>query len=213
METDRENSIDSPSIDRPKITALSHSRIYKKCLYQNLRSARGQQAACYQHDGAIHEVMMRLGELRRKNANTRIRRFQLTGRTGLNTLRAEPDLRNYTTFNAKEVVGPMNHVKRFFRYVFWMILTATVAWIVRKMFQHAATKSGANLHAAANPTVAVQGAKTLFRDPVCGTYIAETISYSLLDSGENLHFCSRDCMERYQRELRVRGAGRLAAGA
>jgi YHS domain-containing protein len=110
----------------------------------------------------------------------------------------------------------MNQMKRFCRYVFGAMVTALLVWMVRKMFQRATGVRGTNGRGAARPAVAADGTKALFRDPVCGTYVAESISYLLTQGRENLHFCSRDCMERYQRDLRARddrGAGRLAAGA
>jgi YHS domain-containing protein len=92
----------------------------------------------------------------------------------------------------------MKSVQRFFRYVFWAVVTAAIAWIVRKAFQRAAEHSSGNARAMVQPTAATQRPKALVRDPVCGTYVAEDISYSLIQGGENLHFCSRDCAEKYR---------------
>jgi len=39
--------------------------------------------------------------------------------------------------------------------------------------------------------------KPLFRDPVCGTFVAAEISYPLELDGESLHFCSAECRDRY----------------
>lgn len=84
------------------------------------------------------------------------------------------------------------------------------------MFHRVAAQSGVNTHKRAAANVAVHGPKALFRDPVCGTYVAEDISYLLTQSAEDLHFCSRDCMERYQHDFRARhdrGSNQLAPGA
>jgi|SRR5690242_18386158 YHS domain-containing protein len=39
------------------------------------------------------------------------------------------------------------------------------------------------------------------RDPVCGTFVSTELPYSLKRGSETLHFCSRECLERYQREV------------
>jgi YHS domain-containing protein len=111
----------------------------------------------------------------------------------------------------------MKYLERFLRYIFWVVVTASIAWIVKKAFQRAAEaqRPGA-VRGRVEPSVTAAKAKALFRDPVCGTYVAEDISYLLEQGKETLHFCSRDCMEHYQRDLRSeddRAANRLAAGA
>lgn len=88
-----------------------------------------------------------------------------------------------------------------------MVVTAAIAWFVKKAIQRAAEERRpeavrGRVEAAA-PAVKT---KALFRDPVCGTYVAEDISYSLMQGGKGLHFCSRDCMERYR--LTERGSYR-----
>lgn len=111
----------------------------------------------------------------------------------------------------------MKYLERFFRYVFWFVVTASIAWLVKKAFQRAAEgqRSGA-VRRPVEPGASASKTKALFRDPVCGTYVAEDISYLLEQGTETLHFCSRDCMEHYQRDLHTgdgRAANRLAAGA
>jgi YHS domain-containing protein len=93
----------------------------------------------------------------------------------------------------------MKSAQRFFRCVFWAVVTAAIAWIVKKAFQRAAgTQQRQSAHGRVQPDVATQRPKPLVRDPVCGTYVAEDISYSLTQDGESLHFCSRDCAEKYR---------------
>ena len=100
----------------------------------------------------------------------------------------------------------MKYVERFFRYVFWVVVTATIAWVAKQAFQRAARQSG-TAGPQFEPRAPMAKAKELFRDPVCGTYVAEDFGYSLMQGNENLHFCSRDCMEHF------RAGSRLAAGA
>jgi YHS domain-containing protein len=102
----------------------------------------------------------------------------------------------------------MKYLERFFRYVFWLVVTASVAWIVRKAFQRAVEAQRPEAaHGPIEPGVPAPKTRALFRDPMCGTYVAEDISYLLEQGRETLHFCSRDCMEHY------RAGNRLAAGA
>lgn len=115
----------------------------------------------------------------------------------------------------------MRYLERFLRYIFWVAVTAAAAWFVKKLFVSVARKSASA--AAPRPGSAMLKPKTLFRDPVCGTYVAEEVSQRLAsgEDNQNLHFCSRECMEHYRREHRanvaesgsVREGGRVAAGA
>ncbi len=36
------------------------------------------------------------------------------------------------------------------------------------------------------------------RDPVCGMFVSTDLSHRLKRDGETLHFCSRECLERYK---------------
>jgi YHS domain-containing protein len=38
------------------------------------------------------------------------------------------------------------------------------------------------------------------RDPVCGMFVSTELSHCLVRGSETLHFCSRECLERYQKE-------------
>ena len=38
------------------------------------------------------------------------------------------------------------------------------------------------------------------RDPVCGIFVSTEVSYRVTEEGETLHFCSRECLERYRKE-------------
>ncbi|MFZ0212428.1 MAG: hypothetical protein WBE20_15075 [Candidatus Acidiferrales bacterium] len=109
---------------------------------------------------------------------------------------------------AREIAAEvrLKFLGRFFRYIFWIVVTAGITWLVRKMFQQAMRTSVGSPRGPVRvePPAAPQ---QLFRDPVCGTYVAENISHSLVQGSQTLHFCSRNCIEQY------RAADRLAAGA
>jgi len=96
-------------------------------------------------------------------------------------------------------------------------MTAAIAWIAKKIFTNAAKRNVGTPRATQQSGAELPKAKKLFRDPVCGTYVAEDISqtFSSSQSSEKLHFCSRDCMEAYQREHATENSGndRVAAGA
>ncbi|HLY62907.1 MAG TPA: hypothetical protein VKV95_19350 [Terriglobia bacterium] len=38
------------------------------------------------------------------------------------------------------------------------------------------------------------------RDPVCGMFVSTELSHRLNDGGQTLHFCSRECLEQYQKK-------------
>jgi YHS domain-containing protein len=48
-----------------------------------------------------------------------------------------------------------------------------------------------------SPRRTVEG--RMARDPVCGTFVSTDLSQRLDQGGETLHFCSRDCRERYEK--------------
>ena len=37
------------------------------------------------------------------------------------------------------------------------------------------------------------------RDPVCGMFVSTEVSYRLEEEGRVLHFCSKSCMETYEK--------------
>jgi len=39
------------------------------------------------------------------------------------------------------------------------------------------------------------------RDPVCGMFVSTELSHRLARGSETLHFCSHECLERYQKEM------------
>jgi len=39
------------------------------------------------------------------------------------------------------------------------------------------------------------------RDPVCGMFVSTELSHRLVRGSKTLHFCSRECLERYQKEM------------
>lgn len=100
----------------------------------------------------------------------------------------------------------MKFLGRMFRYVAWFVFAAAIAWLLKRLFAPAVQRQAG----AANARTGVNAApspKLLYRDPVCGSYVAEEISYPWVQGSETLHFCSRECLEHY------RAGERIAAGA
>jgi YHS domain-containing protein len=54
-------------------------------------------------------------------------------------------------------------------------------------------------HPSAQPNQ-VRVGKTA-RDPVCGMFVSTELSHCLVRGSETLHFCSPECLERYQKEM------------
>ena len=38
------------------------------------------------------------------------------------------------------------------------------------------------------------------RDPVCGMFVSTELSHQLRRGTDTLHFCSRECLEKYQKD-------------
>jgi len=38
------------------------------------------------------------------------------------------------------------------------------------------------------------------RDPVCGMFVSTEVSHRLKEGGHVIHFCSKNCMERYEKQ-------------
>jgi len=47
-------------------------------------------------------------------------------------------------------------------------------------------------------TVAHRG--EMARDPVCGIFVSTEVSHRLRRGTETVHFCSRECLEKYQKD-------------
>ncbi len=49
----------------------------------------------------------------------------------------------------------------------------------------------------APPREPIQAGGELKKDPVCGTYVSVAASFTRTVNGEVLHFCSKECSDRY----------------
>lgn len=39
------------------------------------------------------------------------------------------------------------------------------------------------------------------RDPVCGMFVSTELSQQLRRGNDTLHFCSRECLEKYEKDI------------
>jgi len=91
------------------------------------------------------------------------------------------------------------------RYVFELIL----AWLVwrfiggalQQLFGPRPNTSDPQIYG--DPSKARRPAVTgeMARDPVCGMFVSTELSQRLHHHGQTLHFCSRECMDRYQKKV------------
>lgn len=89
----------------------------------------------------------------------------------------------------------MTFIARMLRYLFWVLVVSWAASILRRIVRNMAG-AAPNAH----PDMDVRNdavAGKLVRDPVCGMHLAEGLAIPLSEGGELLHFCSRDCREKY----------------
>jgi YHS domain-containing protein len=87
-----------------------------------------------------------------------------------------------------------------------IFLLATVRMLygaLRHLF--APRKAAAGRGSASRPTAAqAQGAQgEMARDPVCGMFVSTEVSHRLKWRGQTLHFCSAECLEKYQDQSRA----------
>jgi YHS domain-containing protein len=57
------------------------------------------------------------------------------------------------------------------------------------------------LASRSTPSPAAPKVEETFRDPVCGTYVAEADAVIGRHEEERIHFCSMDCLEKYRDQL------------
>lgn len=106
----------------------------------------------------------------------------------------------------------MNFLGRVVRFLFWLLVfswgVALLRGVARWLMRDAATNTG---QPAAPGVSKEEGnsamtARRLVRDPVCGIHVAEELAIPLGEGGEQVHFCSEECREKY-----LQGARRMAA--
>ncbi len=99
----------------------------------------------------------------------------------------------------------MNFLARIVRFLFWLLV---VSWGLRLLRRIVGSMLRNDQPSAPQTTDSADGipassaARRLVRDPVCGMHVDETLSISLREGGELLHFCSPACRDAYAVNVR-----------
>jgi YHS domain-containing protein len=91
---------------------------------------------------------------------------------------------------------------RLLLYLFDLIVVTIIGWILARIAQRLFGNPTVGPRAPrprtprGNSQSAIAGETA--RDPVCGMFVSTELSHQLRRDGETLHFCSRECLERFQ---------------
>jgi YHS domain-containing protein len=95
-----------------------------------------------------------------------------------------------------------------FRAIFYLLLTVVVITVLKSIVGIVlkgvaeAMKPGSTAPGpASRPANQVPLTGELKKDPVCGTYIAAASSIQEKVGGQTVHFCSRECRDKYVASL------------
>ena len=87
-------------------------------------------------------------------------------------------------------------------YVFNLVFVVLVGWIVSRILQHVMgggnPRPGGPNNFPTPPRQVVHGETA--RDPVCGMFVSTEVSHRLERDGRMLHFCSPECLKKFQSE-------------
>ena len=86
-------------------------------------------------------------------------------------------------------------------YLFDLIFIYVVGWIIRRILQGPSrgAPSGSRRVPRREASPSLKGETA--RDPVCGMFVSTEVSHRLKRGNETLHFCSQECLNRYQAEV------------
>jgi YHS domain-containing protein len=94
---------------------------------------------------------------------------------------------------------------RLLAYLFDLIVVYVVARLLRRTFwQLFGTAQNPSAGSASRPGAGPRSAREtsggeMARDPICGMFVSTELSHRLNDRGQTLHFCSQECLARYQK--------------
>jgi YHS domain-containing protein len=112
------------------------------------------------------------------------------------------DPRSHESGHPEGAHGRLIESMRLLAYLFdlivFVVIGRLVALIIQRLFgQPQSPQPGPRSGAAQGQTRPGETA----RDPVCGMFVSTELSVPLKENGRVLHFCSRECLERYQKEV------------
>jgi len=83
----------------------------------------------------------------------------------------------------------------FVEFVFPLLLFLFVRSILRNFLRGGRAPQRTQRFPQTEPTVSAGG--ELKKDPVCGTYVSTAASVTGTVRGETVHFCSKECRDKY----------------
>jgi YHS domain-containing protein len=90
---------------------------------------------------------------------------------------------------------------RLLLYLFNLIFVIFIGWVLnrvlRSLFGTLPKRGGSRSTPRGGSAPVIEGQTE--RDPVCGMFVSTELSHRLTRGKETLHFCSRECLERYQK--------------
>ena len=81
------------------------------------------------------------------------------------------------------------------RILFPLLLFWLLRSVLKSLFADSSPRVPQNRASEVPPTTAVGELK---KDPVCGTYVSTGASLTRSVNGEVLHFCSKECRDKYR---------------
>jgi YHS domain-containing protein len=88
---------------------------------------------------------------------------------------------------------------RFLLYLFNLIFVVFIGWVLNRVFRGlfgtSPGRGGSRSVPRGGSARVIEGQTE--RDPVCGMFVSTELSHRLTRGKETLHFCSRECLERY----------------
>src|SRR5271169_2396466 len=86
-----------------------------------------------------------------------------------------------------------------FDFIVVVILGRLLNRVMRSFFGTPPGQSGGSRPAPSRNQAPMASGQTA-RDPICGMFVSTEVSHRLTRGKETLHFCSQECLERFQRE-------------
>ncbi len=87
-----------------------------------------------------------------------------------------------------------------FDLIIFVVIGRLIALIFQRLFGSPVVNQRSSQRSASQAVPDARQGETV-RDPVCGMFVSKELAHRLSHEGRTLHFCSRDCMERYQKEV------------
>lgn len=89
------------------------------------------------------------------------------------------------------------------RILIVLALVLALYYMLRSLFR---PRPGEETTQRAHPDVGLAGGNELVKDPYCQTYIPINTAFRATMGGEDLFFCSKECMNRYLQEKKGRSS-------